>query len=90
MRSVKLDSQNGLVRAIERWKRGFAVIVLFGALVLASLVVGGAISFALEVGGLNDWHAVGIAIGVMITLPWMAGDRRLLRALGSFARIADD
>ena len=88
----RLDSGNGAVRFVERWKRGIAATILVAlALLIPSGLACAALYTAAHFLGASELtqSVVGL-LGAVIAGPWTLGDRRTLQTIGRLAKIGDD
>lgn len=87
----KLDSENGAVRFIERWKRGAAVAILVSvALILPSIIASKLAQEAIAWLGGSPWaQTVAGALGLAIAGPLVIGSRSILETLGRLALARD-
>jgi hypothetical protein len=86
-----MDSPNGFVRAIERWKRGFGLLFVVALFCLAGLIIYALADWLLSATPLSEAWQKGIALMILIAyVPWILGDRSILRELGKLAALKDD
>jgi hypothetical protein len=87
----KGDSSSAFVRAIERWKRGATALLLIGlAVLLIVLICAIAVAGLKAVGATDGWEAAAIVFIAVFVLPWLGGNRQLLRTIGELADTPDD
>jgi hypothetical protein len=87
----KLDSSNRAVRAVERWKRGFAAMVMIGLVTLLGyLAYGLALTLLAETVLSEGWQVTLAFVTTATVLPWCFGNRAWLRTIGSLASIPDN
>lgn len=83
------DAVNPLLRAIERWKRGLAILAIVAIAALSASLVAGIVQ--LVVGAIVG-EAAGLWIGIaalVILTPWLFGQRQLIHMIGKLATLRD-